>query len=300
MQRTDSAVSDRPEGGHAVVEADRSSNSLEDPSKMDAKSGSSTQGGVVANGSKRVRLTVLLSALLVPVAYVFGRSYIEAWIKAHGLPVEAFAISIEEALLGAYIGMLQGATRLIRMVVPDSDLLLPGYIALIALCFLLAYIWMWLSGAIIRTTTTLLRRMLRFAGDKLHADRFTLLRQRVVPAFFAGYFVASLPLVIVAGFGYLVLLSILPALAGSKIGELEGLDAKNRAMSAVARGEFNPEHQFAELDDHGGGATALVVKCGDRGCGVMGKAGPAFVTWEGIKRISAGGPFPPAPAAARR
>lgn len=238
----------------------------------------------VAEGSSQAARTSLLStsqwlvglsSLILPAAYVLGRTYADSWARTIGFHASVFTAEVDEVLFYSYVAALKGVSGFIARHAPWLDTL-PGLwlLALLAL-FGLALAWSGLSSmlsAAVRSRLGTARR--RVAID----NRFT-------RALAWAYFIASAPILLLGVGLYLVLIGITPAVVGERIGRAEGASFRAEALERLATGNYLPHDQFARLAGDSSDEVHLVVKCGGSGCGVISRDGSRFVAWNRIERI---------------
>lgn len=231
------------------------------------------------------RVLVWASVIAPLVCYVFGRAYVEAWTRAHGLPVSAFNVSVEDALFGAYVGLAQGVVFMFSRVLPEGSALVVYFTFAFLLVLSILVVWARVSAVLLSWAAGLWQRALEGAVKWVSQSTREKLR-KAIPHVTTAYMVASFPIFVVGVVLYLVLLALVPALAGDHVGQREGTAALSGARKAVASGEFGEDRQIATLTNSGSSELWLVVMCGDRGCGLVSQGGVRFVPWEGIESIS--------------
>ena len=231
------------------------------------------------------------TALTAPAAYVFGRAYREAWIHAHGLPASAFGVSLEDALLWAYVGLIQGAMRVVNHVLPNDWFSVFSWFFAFCILFVAAGIWIFASAFILglfaaarRKVRSKWRRRRSKCGRE--PDSLSHVRRGASRALVFAYVAASAPVLFAGIAVYLLLLLALPAFLGSKIGSLIGGEAAQKIGGSQAGNEIDENSNFVYLSIMGGQAYGRLITCGEIGCGVQTEQGAEFVVWGEIKSIS--------------
>lgn len=241
--------------------------------------------------SLRAAIITGVTALTVPAAYVFGRAYREAWIHAHDLPSSAFSVSLEDALLGAYIGLIQGAMHVVDHFLPGDWFTIFHWLFAFCLLFVAAGIWISASAFIFGLFSAVRRKVRRkWLGRRSRCDgeqgSLFHVRRGASRALVFAYVAASAPIFFAAIAVYLLLLLALPALLGSKIGSLIGGAAAEKIGGSQIGNEVEENSNFVHLNNMGGSAYGRLIICGEIGCGVQTDQGPVFVVWDEIKSIS--------------
>lgn len=239
----------------------------------------------------RTAIVASVTALAAPATYVFGRAYREAWISAHGLPFSAFGVSLEDAFLWAYVGLIQGAMRAVNSVLPNDWFSVLSWFLAFCVLFVAAAIWIFVSAFVLGMFAAA-RRKVRIQWRRWRQKRgeesgsLSDVRRGASRALVFAYVTASAPFLFAGITVYLLLLLALPALLGSKIGRLTGMEAAQEIGNVQTGDEAEEKTNFVYLQNVSERAYGRLITCGEIGCGVQTDQGAEFVVWDEIKSIS--------------